>query len=54
MANASDAERKDDILTRMGDAAGSPLIESTLNEQTQASQRQIIWAAFVNKFAKGQ
>ena len=54
MANASNSERKDEILTRMADASGQPLIESTLNEQAQATQRTIVWAAFVNKFAKEQ
>ena len=51
MANAPDSERKGEIMTRMDDASGQSILpESTLNDQAQASQREIVWAAFVNHF----
>jgi hypothetical protein len=51
MANATSEQRKDDIMSRMADANGQPILgESTLNEEAKESLRESAWAGFVSQF----
>jgi hypothetical protein len=53
MANQSEDQRKEDIMTRMDYANGQSILpESTMNQEAQQAQRDVIWGAFVAQFAK--
>jgi len=52
MANQSDDQRKEFLLTQMDDASGEPMMPaSTLNPEAQEAMRDKAWDAFVTHFA---
>lgn len=55
MKNDSEDQRREFIMTQMGDAAGQSLLpESTLNADAQQSTRDMVWGAFVAHFTSAR